>query len=288
MDPALLKEREAFLKRAKATPAVEKRKIKSDDGNDKKAKKPKMKAPPPPKPQNSMDYKISAGSSQYKFGILTKIVKHMKTKHQSGLNDPLELEEILDETSQLDITTKMRRWLSTESLVNNPKITVVKEDGVNKFCFKPKFDIHDRRSLMKLLKSYDIHGRGGILMDDIEESLPNMDKVLKSLQEHIIFVTRPTDKKQILFYNDRYCRFSIDEDFQKLWRSVGVEGLDEQKIEEYLNKQGISSMDASGFRKVSTLPKRKKGKQQKRTFKKHNDHLEGVLQDYTENPPAKK
>lgn len=48
MDPALLKEREAFLKRAKATPAVEKRKSKSaNDIHDKKAKKPKTKSPTP-------------------------------------------------------------------------------------------------------------------------------------------------------------------------------------------------------------------------------------------------
>lgn len=287
MDPALLKEREAFLKRAKATPAVEKRKLKPEDSHDKKAKKPKTKAPSAPKPSNSLDYKMSSGSSQFRFGVLAKIVTHMKTKHQTGMNDPLELEEILDETNQLDITSKMKHWLSTESLVNNPKITVVKEDGVNKFCFKPKFDIHDKKGLLKLLKSYDIHGRGGILMEDIEESLPNMQRVLKQLQDHIVFVNRPIDKKQVLFYNDRYCRFTIDEEFQKLWRGAGVDGLDEGKIGEYLNKQGITSMDNAGFRKVSTLPRRKKGKQKGKTFKKHNDHLEGVLKDYTENPPAK-
>ncbi|CAL1544530.1 unnamed protein product [Lymnaea stagnalis] len=287
MDPALLKEREAFLKRAKATPTVEKRKAKpGNDGNDKKSKKAKMK-PPPPKPTNTVDYKMSQGSSQYKFGILAKIVKYMKSRHQSGINDPLVLEEILDETNQLDITSKMRHWLATESLINNPKIIVVNEDGVNKFCFKPKFDIHDKKSLIKLLKSYDLHGRGGILIDDIEESLPNMQKVLEKLKDHIISVKRPQDKKEVLFYNDRYCRFKVDEEFQKLWRSVAVEGLDDQKVEEYLSKQGITSMEASGYKKVSSMPRRKKGKQKPRSFKKHNDHLDGVLQDYTENPPGK-
>ncbi|XP_059145010.1 general transcription factor IIE subunit 2-like isoform X2 [Physella acuta] len=287
MDPALLKEREAFLKRAKATPAVEKRKSKSgNDGNDKKAKKAKIK-PPTPKPVNTVDYKLSQGSSQYKFGVLAKIVKYMKSRHQTGINDPLLLEEILDETNQLDITSKMKHWLLTESLVNNPKIVVVKEDGVSKFCFKPKFDVHDKKSLVKLLRSHDLHGRGGILIDDIEESLPNMQKVLKTISDYIIYVKQPQNKKEVLFYNDRYCRFSVDEEFQKLWRSVPVEGLDDQKIEEYLNKQGITSMEASGYKKVSALPRRKKGKQKPRSFKKHNDHLEGVLQDYTENPPGK-
>ncbi|CAG5120494.1 unnamed protein product [Candidula unifasciata] len=286
MDPALLKEREAFLKRAKATPAVEKRKIKSSDNNDKKAKKAKVK-PPLQKSTHSADYKVSAGSSQYKFSVLAKIVKFMKTRHQAGANDPLELEEILHETSQLDITSKMKHWLATQALINNPKITVIKEDGVNKFCFKPMFDIHDKRGLVKLLKNYDLHGKGGILMEDLEESLPNLQKILKNVADYVVTVQRPQDKKLVLFYNDRCCRFSVDEYFQNMWKSVAVDVLDEHKIEEYLNKQGITSMEASGYKRISSLPKRKKGKQKPRTFKKHNDHLDGVLQDYTENPPVK-
>jgi len=284
MDPALLRERELFLKRAKATPSVEKRKLKPDDANDKKAKKPKVRAAPP-KPANNYDYKTSSGSSSNKFGVLTKIVKHMKTKHQSGMNDPLDITEILDETCQTDCTSKIRHWLTTEALLNNPKITVVKEDGINKFCFKPKYEIHDKKGLLKLLKNYDIHGKGGILLEDIEESLPNMPKVLKALQDHIVFVNRPIDKKQVVFYNDKYCRFTVDEDFRKLWRSVSVD-IDEGKIEEHLKKQGITSMEISGFRKVSSVPRRKKGNKP-RSFKKHNDHLNGILQDYTENPPKK-
>lgn len=48
-------------------------------------------------------YKTMAGSSQYRFGVLAKIVKHMKTRHQDGDDHPLTIEEILDETNQLDI-----------------------------------------------------------------------------------------------------------------------------------------------------------------------------------------
>ena len=57
MDPALLRERELFLKRAKATPSVEKRKLKPDDANDKKAKKPKVRAAPP-KPASKINLYI--------------------------------------------------------------------------------------------------------------------------------------------------------------------------------------------------------------------------------------
>lgn len=40
-----------------------------------------------------------------------------------------------------------------------------------------------------------------------------------------------------MFYNDKTANLSIDEEFQKLWRSVAVENMDDQKIEEYLEKQ---------------------------------------------------
>ena len=38
----------------------------------------------------------------------------LQARHQGGINDPLLLEEILDETKQLDITSKMRHLLATE------------------------------------------------------------------------------------------------------------------------------------------------------------------------------
>lgn len=44
-------------------------------------------------------------------------------------------------------------------------------------------------------------------------------------------------------------------EFQKLWRSVPVDSIDEEKIDEYLKKQGISSMQETGpKKKVSVLP----------------------------------
>lgn len=48
-------------------------------------------------------YKTMSGSSQYRFGVLAKIVKFMRTRHQDGDDHPLTIEEILDETNQLDI-----------------------------------------------------------------------------------------------------------------------------------------------------------------------------------------
>lgn len=70
----------------------------------------------------------------------------------------------------------MFQWLGSEALVNNPKIEVTPD---NKFLFKATYKIRDRKSLLRLLKQQDLKGLGGILLEDIQESLPHSDKALK-------------------------------------------------------------------------------------------------------------
>jgi transcription initiation factor TFIIE subunit beta len=100
----------------------------------------------------------------------------MRVRHQQGDNFPLTLEEILDETNQTDVGMQMRHWLNTEALRNNPKIAVTEED---KFEYKPKFTIKGKDSLRRLLEKRYVRGQGGIMMEDVEESLPNAQKVVK-------------------------------------------------------------------------------------------------------------
>ncbi|CAI9558954.1 unnamed protein product [Staurois parvus] len=231
----------------------------------------------------SYSVKPLSGTSNFKFGVLAKIVNYMKTRHQRGDTYPLTLEEILDETQHLDIGMKQKQWLMSEALANNPKIEVVE----GKYAFKPKYNLKDKRALLRLLDKHDQRGLGGILLEDIEEGLPNAQKAIKALGDQITFVTRP-DKKKILFYNDKSCQFTVDEEFQKLWRSVPVDSMDDEKIEDYLKRQGISSMQETGPKKVIPVQKRKKStSQKKRRFKTHNDHLAGVLKDYTDVTPGK-
>lgn len=138
--------------------------------------------------------------------------------------------------------------------------------------------------MLRLLKQQDLKGLGGILLEDVQESLPHCDKALKHLQNEILFITRPVDKKKILFYNDRTASLPIDEDFQKLWRTVGVDTVDDEKIDEYLEKQGIRSMQDNGPKKMAPH-KRKKPTQRKKQFKKprDNEHLAHVLETYEDN-----
>ena len=58
--------------------------------------------------------------------------------------------------------------------------------------------------------------------------------------------------------------------------------MDENKIDEYLSKQGINSMRASGPKVF--VPRQKNRKQVKRKAKapKDNEHMKDVLEDYNE------
>ncbi|KAK0181405.1 hypothetical protein PV327_003694 [Microctonus hyperodae] len=284
MDPALLRERELFKKRALSTPAVEKKKKdreKETVRDEPVQKKPKVTSGSSAPKLDIVSYKTMAGSSQYKFGVLAKIVKHMKARHQDGDDHPLTLEEILDETNQLDVGSKVKMWLQTEALIQNPKIEVSAD---KRFSFKPMYKIKDKKSLLRLLKQHDLKGLGGILMEDIQESLPHCEKHMKSLQNEILFIIRPLDKKKIVFYNDKTAQLPIDEEFQKLWRAVAVDAMDDQKIDEYLEKQGIRSMQDHGLKKPVPI-KRKKPNNKRKTLKKprDNEHLADVLETYDDN-----
>ncbi|XP_011299401.1 transcription initiation factor IIE subunit beta [Fopius arisanus] len=283
MDPALLRERELFKKRAISTPVIEKKKRepeKDTSRDEPSKKKPKVSSVSSGPKLDQVTYKTLPGSSQYKFGVLAKIVKHMKTRHQEGDDHPLSLDDILDETNQLDVGSKVKQWLSSEALIQNPKIDVID----NKFVFRPTYKIRDKKSLLRLLKQQDLKGLGGILLDDIQESLPHCDRALKHLQQEILFIVRPLDKKKIVFYNDKTAQLPIDEEFQKLWRAVAVDAMDDQKIDEYLEKQGIRSMQDHGPKKPAPI-KRKKPNNKRKNLKKprDNEHLADVLETYDEN-----
>lgn len=154
------------------------------------------------------------------------------------------------------------------------------------------YKIRDRKSLLRLLKQQDLKGLGGILLEDIQESLPHSEKALKTLQNQneIIYIQRPIDKKKIVFYNDRTATLPVDEEFQKLWRAVAVDAMDDGKIDEYLEKQGIRSMQDHGPKKPIAPVKRKKAVQRKKTYKKprDNEHLADVLETYEENTLTEK
>ena len=298
MDPALLRERELFKKKAFATPVVENRTKKepkpsfasNNRSNDSFQKKRVKKEPNASISRDPLAFTRTSGSSTHNFAILAKIVNWMKQRYLDGDAEALTFDDVLDETNQLDLTNKQKNWLLTEALPNNPKIEVIEDGEQRKYAYKPVHNLKDRKSLLRLLDKYDQRGLGGIVLEDVQESLPNADRHVKWLADNnkIIIITRPMDKRKVLFYNDTSQEFKVEEDFQKLWRSVAVEGIDEMKIEEYLQNQGITSMQDMGVKKAVQQKRKKTATKRKANFKKLNDHMQDILEDYTEKPPQKK
>lgn len=287
MDPALLKQREDFKKKALSNPTVERKKKPQQNGSalsssssasdSPAAKKRRFNASKP----IPFDFKTHSPSSSHNFACLSKLVMYMRKRYLDGDKEALTLEEMLDETNQLDVSTRQRQWLANEALKNNPKVEVT-EDG--KLRYKPTFKLENKGSLLRLLDKYDREGLGGISFDDVQESLQYAEKAVNILKnkEKIIVITRPVDKKKILFYNDQASHLKVDEEFQKLWRSVAVDGIDEQKIEEYLEKHGITYMQELAGKKNYLVQRRKKPTSKKpRQFKKLNEHMAGILEEYT-------
>ncbi|KAJ4430452.1 hypothetical protein ANN_22668 [Periplaneta americana] len=96
-----------------------------------------------------------------------------------------------------------------------------------------------------------------------------------------LYISRPIDKTKIEFYKNKIAALPVDDEFQKVRHSVEVESTDNLKIEEYLEKQGIHSMEDHGPKKP-TLHKRKKPNQRKKEFTKprDNEHSADVLEIY--------
>lgn len=77
-----------------------------------------------------------AGSTQYRFGVLAKIVKHMRTRHLDGDDHPLTLEDILDETNQLDIGSSVKNVIIFSNLTLIPKLLIIISFIISYFCIK--------------------------------------------------------------------------------------------------------------------------------------------------------
>ncbi|XP_068730950.1 transcription initiation factor IIE subunit beta-like [Montipora capricornis] len=286
MDPSLLKDLKDFKARSIKQPTVESKKSKpahsTSDQPKSKSKEPKRSYLPkellqPKKPASpSIDYKTHTFRSKHKFAVLAAIVDFMKNRHLQRKFEALSVDEILDQINYTDISPSDKAWLANEALKGNSKL--VHKDG--KFSFKPKYYVKDKKQLLKLLERHEESGSGGILLDDIRESLPDADEVVKAAGRRITFITRPTDKKVVLFFKNDQHQLKVDEEFQKHWRGVSVDGIGENDIEKYLVNAGIATMQDSGVRKPQQAKQKRKPI---RRFKKLNTHLdESTLKDYSQ------
>lgn len=209
---------------------------------------------------------------------MAKIVDYMKKRHLNQKQWPLSLQEILDELQVYDLPKRSEAWLR-EALPKNPRLTC---DEESKYCYKPPYKIKGKTSLVAVAKKHHQDVRGGILLSDLNDCIPNGEKLLESLSDQIIVVPTQVNKRKdkVFFYNDQELDIFIEDEFKQIYRKVSVDHLDEKKIEEYLQKHGIDAMKDLGPKRHGGGPLKRKTPKRRQNIKVQNQHLDGVLEDY--------
>nr|CDS25362.1 transcription initiation factor IIE subunit [Hymenolepis microstoma] len=227
--------------------------------------------------QSSTKFCTPQRERQARFALLCRVVNYLKKRHLEGLFEALSVDEILDELFIRDELKSNIVWLETEALPSNPKIGVA---PAGKFYFKPRYDIRNRMDLYRLLKHFEVNGLGGIEYDDIAECVKDADKVVRSLGDTVFDYTNPKNKKRVIYFNDKSCDLEVSTDLKEMWRSVGVEGVDVNQIQEYLTKHGLTAMSGDERsrppcqwkkRKLSNRPPRRQ------VEFKFNSHVKDIL-----------
>ncbi|GMT15096.1 hypothetical protein PFISCL1PPCAC_6393, partial [Pristionchus fissidentatus] len=287
MDASLLKSKAAFMKAASTTSAVQMRPQQPEYSTyDSEQVKKKKKKKSSHKSENTggktlekleVDFSNTT-SHAANFATMAKIVDYMKKRLLNSQHWGLSLAEILEEIQVFDLSKKSEQWLR-EALPANPRLAM---DGDGKYIFRPPYKIKGKTSLVKVLEKQHQDGKGGILLSELAECIPNAEKTLESLGSEVIVLPTQVNKRKdkVFFWNDPSTNFEVDEDFKSIWRMVSVDHLDEKKIEEYLVKHGIDTMrDLAPKKNMAGPPKRKQAKR-RTNVKLHNEHLDDVLEDY--------
>ncbi|VDP06335.1 unnamed protein product [Soboliphyme baturini] len=294
MDASLLKQHSVFMKRAASQPTIFNVGKRSADQKEEKGKKSKTLTESKTVYRliwflvANFDYKTAKASMAASFGVLAKIVDHMKKRHLEQSNWSLSLEEIFEELQMFDLTmkTKYSNQLTFQVLPQNRRISS-DEDG--KFIYKPPYKVKGKNSLINVLKRHDLEGKGGVLMSELADCIPMPEKIVQaslSLEDAVSVIPVNVNKRKdmALFYNDPESSLKIDEEFKGLWRSIAVDHLDEKKIAEYLRKHSIDSMKDLAPKKLSGAGMNGRRKAaRKRNVIIHNEHLaqSGLLKDYS-------
>ncbi|CDW54786.1 transcription initiation factor IIE subunit [Trichuris trichiura] len=293
MDPALLKQRQAFLQRAAAVPTVSSR---PSSAAATKARETTVRRGsftlPDSKRQKldgdvrkpaPFDYKTAKTCVATNFGVLAKVLDFLRKRHLEQATWSLSLQEIFEELQMFDVSNKVKMWLA-EILPENARIS---RDEYGKFIYKPPYRIKGKNSLLGVLKRREMEGSGALLMSELAECVSCPEKLVAALGNAVTSINVNVNKRKdvALFYNDtENLSLNVDEAYVSLWRSVNVGHLNDQRLEEYLVKHGIDSskaFSANPRSRESYVPKRKSTK---RSTVVHNEHLarSGLLMDFSE------
>lgn len=293
MDPELLKQRQAFMKKARenlnVSKPINKRQLspilkesQSSSSNMYKVKKNIN--------SSSFEYKAVQqpnNTTTSKFAIVTRFMKYMKERHLQGDDHLLTVDEALDEMNERSTQPQIVKWLVEEALPKNPKIEIIN----NRYRFKPKYDIRNRKELRALLEDHFQTGKGNIPLNEIKECYAEAEKHVNKLGELVHKFVRSTDKEMILSANIPILDFEplAEKDrFRQIFHTINVDTIPNQKIEEFLKHHEFGIISGDSHISNTSQLKRPSGTKRKRKVKlRSNAHMESILEDYGNHWPMK-
>jgi transcription initiation factor TFIIE subunit beta len=244
-----------------------------------KKKKKRQKQPEEKSKPLVDDYKKAESvSNAANFSIMAKIVDYMRKRHLQQQHWPLSLKDIQEEMSLYDLTKRAEAWLK-ETLPKNHRLQV---DAEEKFMYKPPYKIRNKTTLLAQLKKNHVEMKKGLLLSELNDCMPEAEKIVKLVGDQVVDIPTQVNKRKdhVYFYNDPDISFKPDEEFVKLWRTATVEHLDERKVEEYLQKHGITTIKELAPKRLASGPPKRKGTKRKMNQKIQNVHLSDVLENY--------
>lgn len=188
------KQREAFINRASTKFSVQQKPQAPTSSHTtyvSEEKKKKKKKVDEAKPEQTAEFNYKTAQSTMNttnFAMMARIVDYMKKRHINQQHWALSMREVLNEMQLYDTSKKTEAWLN-ENLPTNPKLQF---DTDGKFTFKPPYKILNRKHLLKQLEKNHVDGKGGILLSELNECLPNAEATAKSLEKENKIIDIPT------------------------------------------------------------------------------------------------
>jgi len=284
---ALFKEREQFLKRQaedRSFPASTEKRQKVDKSSSQKTNRSKSTINRSKTSADlTSDYHTTSSIAKPRNHKLANIVDKLKERYLSGQTEPVTLDEIIEEAG-LTIDSHERHWLASDALLSKEVIDVKRTDDVNKFVYKPPLNLKGRKgsNVLNYLKARHEKCEGAVTLDDVRDTIPKAkaDKIIETLVKEGEVVKVTSNKREILFYTDPNHNLRVHPKFIESWRKISVEGMDDNKICEFLDNHGhFGIMKAATRYTLPAKPSRRGGRRP--NTMKHNDHVAAQLMDFS-------
>ena len=217
------------------------------------------------------------GAGNTLISQITYAVKHLMEK---GL--PMAFRDLISYLSLLHLTDSQLKVFE-RALRDNPSVSFDPAglDGKGCYTFKSRYDIHDSSQLLAYLQNLPTFQ--GLPASDLIEGWSTSEAAIRELQEErklLVLRSRKDDKAKMVWLDDPSLSHPIDAEFRDMWAKIKLP--DPEKTAAELELNGL--VPTSKSKKLKTAPKvqGKKQRRTKKTAKFTNQHIEGILRDYSQ------